>query len=294
MAPRTEETKMNRFKPLTCFLALLAASCRSSDWGGDAGPQAPPPATSVPAMPKVQTHVVGVPTANRTDAAAEQPADPGRPVLASYPLPVGLGDRVVGLLRDLLAEGEHPIGRVALAPGDRVIVVAPESIQEGIAATMKSLGDAQEPSPPATIQLHYWLVLGRPAAQAAGLERLGEGAPAMDAIMRSQGPLDLRLVDEVRLASMEGEWAEVAGRRAHIEQRVVRVGDRVIADLNVGAVGSLRTRVQLEPGKFVVLGQVGYDEHEAATAYLGPGAPEPVQDALLYYVVRAEIMSSAD
>ncbi|MBI4914657.1 MAG: hypothetical protein HY825_02325 [Acidobacteria bacterium] len=290
---------MNKLVRTTSFLSVLllpvlSASCRSSDWGADSGPQAPPPpAASAPALPKVQTHVVGAP-ANRTEGAAERPADPGRPVLATYPLPRGLGERVVGLLRDLLVEGEHPIGRVTLAPGDRVIVVAPESIQEGVSETMKSLADAPPPPPPATIQLHYWLVLGRPAAQASGMERLGEGAVAMDAIMRSQGPLDLRLVDEVRLASMEGEWAEVGGRKAHIEQRVARIGDRVIADLNVGAVGNLRTRVQLEPGKFVVLGQVGYDEHEAALAYVGPGAPEPVQDALLYYVVRAEIMGSAD
>ena len=282
---------------LTVLWAVPAASCRrEADSPESKSPSVAPAAqpTGTTGMPKVAAHVVTLSPGNDPNGAAARAPDPGRPVLATYPLPPGLGERVVGLLRDLLVEGEHPIGRVALAPGDRVIVVAPESIQEGIAATMKALGDAPPPPPPSTIRLHYWLVLGRPAVQPSGLERLGEGSSAMESIMRSQGPLDLRLLDEVLLASMEGEWAEVSGRRAKIEQRVARFGDRVIADLNVGAMGQLRTRVQLEPGKFVVLGQVGFDEREAATAFLGPGAPEPVQDALLYYVVRAEILDAAD
>jgi hypothetical protein len=212
--------------------------------------------------------------------------------MATYEAPAPIADKVAGVLRSLLAEGEPPAGRVAALPGGRIVVVAPASIHEGIRSFIASVRSGPLPPPPAAIRIRYWLVLGRPAATPNGIEQLGEAAPAMEAAMVATGPLDLRLLDRVELISLENEHASAEGRRAEIGQLAARAENGIFADLRIGTRAQLDTRVLLEPGKLVVLGQVGYDERESAELFGdAPDAATATQGATLFHVVQAELVT---
>lgn len=225
-------------------------------------------------------------------AAPPTPPPPNPPVMATYEAPASIADKVAGVLRSLLADGDQPVGRVAALPGGRIVVVAPGSIHEGIRSFVASVRSGPLPPPPAAIRLRYWLVLGRPAAQPSGLERTAEAAPAMEAVMSATGPLELRLLDRVELISLENEHAAAEGRRSEISQLAARAENGVFADLRIGTRARLDTRVLLEPGKLVVLGQVGYDERESAELFGdAPETAAATQGATLFHVVQAELVT---
>lgn len=276
-----------RWTALSCSVLLTATACRASPdektdertTAGNPKAQAAAPAPTVVGSPPP------VP-------AGPTPPPPNPPVLATYEAPGPIADKVAGVLRLLVAEGENPLGRVASLPGGRIVVVAPASIQDGVRNFLETVRNGPVPPPPAAVRLRYWLVLGRPAAQPAGLERLGEAAPAMEAVMGATGPLDVRLLDRVELISLENKHGMAQGRRSEITQRVARTENGFFADLRIGTRARLDTRVLLEPGKLVVLGQVGYDEREAAEIFgEAPDAATAAQGATLFHVVQAEPVS---
>ncbi|MBN1774013.1 MAG: hypothetical protein JXB32_22330 [Deltaproteobacteria bacterium] len=270
---------------LLCSLLLAGFACHTPAADDPTG-QTPAAAATRPAVP--------------ADAAPPAPAvlgtplapPPNPPVMATYDAPAPIAEKVAGVLRSLVAEGENPAGRVAALPGGRIVVVAPASIQDGVRDFIEHVRSGPLPPPPATIRIRYWLVLGRPAAEPSGLEQLAAAAPALEAVMASTGPLELRLLDRVEAISLENEHATAAGRRAEINQRAARAENGVFADLHIGTRARLDTRVLLEPGKLVVLGQVGYDERESAELFGdAPDSTAATQGATLFHVVQAEVVA---
>jgi hypothetical protein len=265
---------------VSCAL-VTGLACRqpAADEPRDRTPAAAPAAAPAGAGP---APAVALPT----------PPPPNPPVMATYDAPAAIADKVAGVLRSLLADGDNPAGRVASLPGGRIVVVAPASIQDGVRGFIDNVRKGPLPPPPAAIRLRYWLVLGRPAVQPSGLERTAEAAPAMEAVMTATGPLELRLLDRVELISLENEHAAAEGRRSEISQLTARAENGIFADLRIGTRARLDTRVLLEPGKLVVLGQVGYDERESAELFGdAPDAPTSTQGATLFHVVQAELVT---
>jgi hypothetical protein len=110
--------------------------------------------------------------------------------------------------------------------------------------------------------------VGRPTSNESG--RFGgmlahdEGLqPVLREIMASQGPLEFDLIDHVQLTSAE-QNASFSGRGMRVSQRLTTrgVGPLMVATsihLSGKAPYSIDTLVRLDPGKYVVLGQSGYD-----------------------------------
>lgn len=212
-------------------------------------------------------------------------------VVRSYPVPPSAAREATGLVRALLKSGdeERAHGVAALTPNeDELVISATLAFHEGIAPLVKRL-QAAPPAPPPTLVLDYWVIEGRPAPEATPpAEVAPEVAPALTALQKSQGPMQLSLYDRVRVTSASGEKAQARGSFLNVEQRASARDGAVFADVNLAAVrdlGELTTRLTLPPGEVVVLGQVG-------ASLSMEGAKEPRQPANLYFLVRTEVQGT--
>jgi hypothetical protein len=208
-------------------------------------------------------------------------------VLRTYKVPPRLQNEVRGtLLTAMGGRSEAPVGQVSVGPGGTLVVVAPESVHEGIEQLVTELGSVESSSlEPVPVQLTYWLVVGRPAADPPGgpqprtAASLHAIAPVLTELTRSQGPMEFSLLERLQLASLGEDSAEMTGGVATIRQRASVVGANVVADLRITAgPATIETRVKIEPGQFLVLGQSGYRDRE-----------EP--EATLFYVISSNVES---
>jgi len=199
--------------------------------------------------------------------------------LRTYDVPPGHGPKLRPILANLLKRGDEPIGRTALAPDGRLVVLAPASIHEGVAAFLKDAKkDDGAIKPPPTIALSYWLVVAAPGSSPdaqrcgpKGLKCLRAGPDlikAVEAVDATHGPdagkMHYDLLEHLSVRSMDSEHANLHGAAAHIHQRAAVVGDKIIADLEVKVMRpqapGVETRLQFSPEQTVILGQVAFRE----------------------------------
>ncbi|MEZ4452618.1 MAG: hypothetical protein R3B09_24375 [Nannocystaceae bacterium] len=250
------------------------------------------------------------PTPNPTPAPTPPPAattgptaaSDDTPLLRTYAVPQEQSRAIESALRDALRTGNElpPLGTVERLPDGRLVVVAPAGVQEGVAALLRDL-DPEKAAPVRTAELQYWIVVGEPSAEAEGVDAVPDIAPALRAVVESQGPMKFRLFEQMRLSSLLDDRAEAEGARMEAKQFVTEVGGRLVADLNLkvatldrepGALNSLcahnrckelRSRVHLDPGQLLIVGQssVLFDAKAGADA----------RASTLFYVVRGQIRS---
>jgi len=204
-------------------------------------------------------------------------------VLRTYDVPKGSARAVVTTLSDTFWMGENQarLGRAAITPDGRLTVLASQNVQAGV----QTLVDEVTKHPPTyeqSVELHYFVLRGKPAASPqpppAGVSEI---QPALDEIVRSQGPQTFTLAERVRLSSLNGEDGKVDTEQVKIWQKAAQTNDGVDALVGIQFAKNdksvfenrLETRILLGADRIVVLGATS--QHS--------DAPD---GSTLYYVVR--------
>ena len=202
-------------------------------------------------------------------------------VLRSYDVPNGGAQRLRSVLKELLwfgSEGKDSnkyVGRADVGPDGRLIVLAPESVHDGVKSLVASV-TANPIKEPGTVRLTYWLVLGAPGkSETPPPLALAELAPALAELEKNDGPMSFTLVEKLNLGSLSGEKGELNGRETWVRQFATMQDGQLVADINLEHQGQkIGTRVRMDPGQVVVL----------ATS----GAPTKDNvDRSVYFLVRA-------
>lgn len=225
------------------------------------------------------------------------PPAPAKPemVLQIYDVPQGAAaDLRTALARVLDTpkdSPEVPTGRVTVTPDGRLIVLAPEKVQVGVRAVVDQVAKRPAVAPP-VIAMNYWFVLARkiPADQKAELPvELSEIKPALDELVRTQGPMQFRRLEHLKNSTISGESGRVDnGDAISARHDVTTTGGVVMArvSLNTGR-RSVDTTVQLKPEQLVVLGQSGWKDDRAKDA-------KDDDEQTLFYVMRADVRNASE
>lgn len=211
-------------------------------------------------------------------AACHSPPREEAVELRTYDVPKGTASSLVTTIKDVMWMGENKnIGRAVVTPDGRIAVLATPAVQMGVQGLVEEVAK-HPPTGNPTVELHYFLVLGKPSA-APQPPPLGaaEIQPALDEIVRSQGPQTFTLAQRVGLSSLHDEEGRLDNFEAKLEIRQVAVqtNEGVYAKLSIRwKDDKVETRVQLGPDRIVVLGATGQHAGDAS------------EGATLYYVVR--------
>jgi len=230
----------------------------------------------------------------------DRPAgDPDEVVIRSYDVPEGIDAiRVSNYIERSLGPDENSRGTARVYPDGRLVVTAPASLQAGIAdliADMARSGPATPKTPPAAIAVRYWVILARPSGSetrmADSLRDDATAKAAIDEIVAAQGPMEFALLERLRLGAVEGQEAQIRGRRVEVGQRAIAAaGDGSLAEINLGVFGSrgrqntLRTWARLDPGKIVVLGQAAFNPEGSDL----PSGWRATDDMTAFFVIASE------
>lgn len=208
---------------------------------------------------------------------------PGNLVLRSYDVPNGGAQRLRSALKELLYFGSDGkdsnkyVGRADVGPDGKLIVLAPESVHEGVKALVAS-ANAHPVAEPGTVRLNYWVVVGAAGKSDAALApNLAEVAPALAELEKSDGPMSFTLVEKLQVSSLSGERGRLNGRDTSVRQFATVVDGQLTADLELERMAQkLETRVRLEPGQLVVLASSG-----------APAKDQVDTGRSVYFLVRA-------
>jgi len=207
--------------------------------------------------------------------------------LRTYDVPKGTASLLVSACEKVMWMGENKnIGRATVTPDGRLAVLATPGVQAGV----QTLVDEVTRHPPAaatdpTVELHYFLVLGKPAPTAqpypAGVDEIKEG---LDEIVRVQGPQTFTLAQRAGLSSLNDDDGRLdnavdgdkhVGAKLEIRQKAARTSEGIYARVSIRwNDDKVETRVHLAPDKIVILGATGQHAGDAADG------------ATLYYLVR--------
>lgn len=221
-------------------------------------------------------------------AACPRPSDspqdaPTNLVLRTYEVPKGTAQQLRSTLQTVLwLGGENKdankyAGRADVTPDGRLLVLAPENVQEGVKALVSSVSAA--PAQPDSVRLEYWVVRGTPGKSEVAAN-LHEVAPALKEVEQNDGEMTFALVEKLAVRSQNGESGRIGGRDTHLEQ-FIRSTDNgvVLADVRLERFAQkLDTRVKLQPGALVVLASAGMTSPDNSTA-----------NSTIYFVVRAAL-----
>jgi hypothetical protein len=229
--------------------------------------------------------------------------DPQEMQMRTYRVPEGLNTpEFRGDLSRSLTTGEQKLGTVQTLSDGTLLVTAPASVHEGIedlVAEMSQRRSAEPVAAPATVTISYWFLLGRPRegggveVASPTLERNAAMRPVLEEIVGAQGGMQFELLEQLQLRSLDnGTHGAIRGRRISAEQRVMEHGgDERLADIKITIFGprgvrhTLESRIRLEPGRYVVLGQTAFnDKGDKPSALESLGG-----DLMLYYVISSEI-----
>ena len=198
--------------------------------------------------------------------------------LRTYDVPKGTASALVKTITSVMWMGENNnIGRAVVTPDGRLAVLATPSVQTGVQTLIDEVAK-HPPTSEQTVELHYFLVLGKPAGSAQPLPPgVSEIAPALDEIAHSQGPQTFTLAQRVALSSLRDEEGRLDNFEAKLEirQTATQTNEGVYAKLSIRwKDDKMETRVQLAPDRMVVLGATGQHVGDASDG------------TTLYYVVR--------
>lgn len=212
-------------------------------------------------------------------------AAPEALVMRAYDVPAVYAPEVAGVVNRMLWRGQNlpREGNAETGMGGLLIVTAPAGIHPGVEQLVTRLKE-KAPAPPATVEITYWALTGVPAEAPSVPAALEEVKPALEAVLKNEGPRVFNLLEKQRIRSMAGYEAEVLGRHFEIGQNASAREGRVSAQLRIRShktKASLQTFVQLPADELLVLGQAAIE------------VPDTLQDqprASVYYIVRAHIV----
>jgi hypothetical protein len=201
-------------------------------------------------------------------------------VLRTYDVPAGQAQRLRSALKEVLwfgSDGKDSnkwVGRVDVGPDGRLIVLASESVHEGVKALVASVA-ANPVKEAESVTLTYWIVNATPGQE--GQTMPAELEPALAEVKKTEGPQGFSLVEKLSVTSLSGERGMVNGRDTSVDQFVTNTAGSLVADLRLERSGQrINTRVRLAPGKTVVLASSGAPAKDAN---------EPVRSVL--FIVKA-------
>jgi hypothetical protein len=213
-------------------------------------------------------------------AACQKGSGDANPLeLHTYAVPKGAARSLETVVKDVFytGSGSPPLGRASITPDGRLAVVAPHAVQAGV----QTLVDEVSKNPPAaepTIDLHYWLVVGRPAPTPSAVPPdAKEIEGALAEIQRTNGPQSFTGFQHVDLATLNTMSGNIEDLNLKISQHAVQTEDGVVASVKIDLVknpGRLDTMVHLVPDQVVVL------------ASTRPQAADAGDGATLYYLLR--------
>jgi hypothetical protein len=204
--------------------------------------------------------------------------------LRIYDVPKGTAGALATTLKDVTwlgevaggATGGRNIGRAVVTPDGRLAVLATPAVQAG-AQTLVDEVTTHPPQAEQSVELQYFIVYGKPAPSPQPLPPGGaEIKPALDEIVRAQGPQTFTIAQRVRLTSLHDEEGRLddVDAKLEIRQQPVQTNDGVYAKLLIRwKADKIETKVRLAPDRLVVLGSTGEKPTDG-----GGGT--------LYYVVR--------
>ncbi len=210
-------------------------------------------------------------------------------VMRTYGVPPGSANRLQSVLSSLFFGVKDKVAaKATLGPNGELVVVAPIGIQTGVEALLERMKTSAPPSPPPTVEMDYWLVLGRPAKERKDGPGLSAVKQALDAIESANGPMEFIRHDHIQLKSMTDHEGHARGVYTEAIQVVTVFEDTIVANVTLHPTFLrsrliFETRIQLAPGKLVVLGAAGIDPKDWPKPGSGDGA------VTLFYVVRATI-----
>ncbi|MEO1268176.1 MAG: hypothetical protein AAFX99_08765 [Myxococcota bacterium] len=213
-------------------------------------------------------------------AANEEPLE-----LRSYTFPEQRHEHAYGALHSVLTQQGQP-WRVTRGLGDQVLVLAPARVQRDIQAFVEQVGSPEYVvAPRKTVQLTYWLVVGR---RGDDTRSVPEVEKALSAIESDQGPMEFVLLEKLSMQSLEGKHAQSQGMWLEAGQHIW-VEENIQAEVSLEVKGGsrLQTQLNMTPEQYVVLGQAGYPSGHAAELF-GLPIEEVKGDAFeLFYIVQA-------
>ena len=206
--------------------------------------------------------------------------------IRTYPVPAEVRSKAQGAVRVLIKE--HG-GQVTNLDEASITVTAPRELQQGVAEVIATVAQAGPQTPQSgPVTLSYWAVMARPSQDGDSAASLpARIRPALDEVSQVHGGLEFRLVEELRLATYAGSGGQLHGSSLVLEQRVVTSsGNTVVADVDLrwgnSSKNRMATRVRLESGSTVVMGQAGYDMNR-------PQDWKDSESIMLLYLVSADL-----
>lgn len=258
-----------RFTPaslgLLCALGLSVTACQRAD-SAAAAASSPTPVAQ-PIAPVASPDVA-----------------PQEPVMRTYEAPMGRGQELANVLQRVLSQGKDnpPLGKATVVDGDHVLVVAPPGMHEGVESLCLRMKE-QGPSSLRSVEIDYWLVRADPA-QTTDTSEVSEIADALTEVAAQTGEAKFSLFERASLTSMLDAHGRTRGEKAQFSQVATASERGVVADIDIDLgmqwdSNKIETRLAIEPGKTIVIGQNGME-----------GNTDGVR---LFYVVRAELVDAA-
>lgn len=258
-----------RFTPaslgLVCALGLSVTACQRAD-----------SAAAAASSP--------TPVAQPSTAPVASPDVAQGPVMRTYEAPMGRGQELANVLQRVLSQGKDipPLGKATVVDGDHVLVVAPPGMHEGVESLCLRMKE-QGPSSLRSVEIDYWLVRADPA-QTSDTSEVSEIADALTEVAAQTGEAKFSLFERASLTSMLDAHGRTRGEKAEFSQVATASERGVVADINIDLgmqwdFNKIETRLAIEPGKTIVIGQNGMG-----------GNTDGVR---LFYVVRAELVDAA-
>ncbi len=198
-----------------------------------------------------------------TPPAVPEPAPAPPMEMRVYDVPAGQKGFIARTVNNAMS-AETRQGRALEGPADTVVVVAPASLQTGVAALVDKVGRAAPvEAAVVNVELRYWVVAATPAESPVIPAELQVVGPALADIARVDGPATFELVAQRRIQTMNGRSGAVKTRELSIQQDLAVSHDRsaIQVDLMVslGRSDTLRTELSLAPDTFAVLAQSQLD-----------------------------------
>ena len=208
-------------------------------------------------LPFLAAAALLAPACGRLDANV--PTHPEPLALRTFDVPEGYGPRLAEALnRAFPRQGDSRPAEATVGPDDRLLVVGPAAVLDGV----EELVGALEVAPiaaPRNIEMTYWFVRGIPEGTDRD-RRLQPIASVIDALDEVDGPQSYALIATKRLTSLDGRRARVGDEQIDIGQICSVVGgDQVVADLEITMDvdmhpdSRVETRLALQPGNAAVL-----------------------------------------
>ncbi|HEY5808927.1 MAG TPA: hypothetical protein VIT67_13210 [Povalibacter sp.] len=219
-------------------------------------------------------------------AARHSPAEANQPMLVrSYDVKSEIASEMRDALNAAINFGndKDPVGRATLSPNGRLLITAPESVQQDVASIIADV-EGHELAPTPLINCEVWLVSSHPGTIATSEGAPAEIGPALEEIAKSQGSARFELLEKLSTRVRSGQGSKLRGSRSSLQVTPsVRRGhdsEPVIAlDMTIETrSGALQTEAELHPGQIFVLGQSGF-----------PDASPGGEKSQLYYIVRASL-----